>query len=429
MTKRYQQIILHAGLPKTASTSIQNNCFIHREVLLQHGIHYPAFHLGEKRLLNHSDPLSAALYDEPNKDHWAFRQGVVGREEEAKASFRRQLEEILDNPSSERLLLSAEVVSNYSAKDLKVLGKKLSRRADSLRVIALVRSPLSSLESILQQQAYGGGTEDEVRELVGLVTKRYERLRSAFGERLEALDFHKLQAQTGGLVAGFFRSLGLPDETIGSLEFQRSNERISTEAYRLMTAINRKIPMVERDQADNPRRFHDLKPLNDLPGSPFCIEDFETTAWYAAAHRESVKLEQKYGFSFVAPQQREQRPLWESDTLLALEEALARLENADLRNAAVEQLVAEAEGLAESEPVKSSILQFVAQRAAQIEDPSTQNLLEQIGADYFKFAALQLGPESPKLALQLMSLAQKLRPGAPFIEERIAHYRKKLGLD
>ena len=74
----------------------------------------------------------------------------------------------------------------------------------------------------------------------------------------------------------------------------------------------------------------------------------------------------------------------------------------------------------------AAVLDFVAARVrAQGEAPPVL-LLEQLGADYFKYAALQLERVSPEMALQLMSLALHLRPEAEFINERVEHYREKL---
>ena len=50
MTDKYETIILHVGLNKTGSTSIQNNCLRYRERLLQHGVDYPEFKWAGKSL-------------------------------------------------------------------------------------------------------------------------------------------------------------------------------------------------------------------------------------------------------------------------------------------------------------------------------------------------------------------------------------------
>ena len=107
MTQPFRQIILHAGLPKTGSTSIQNNCYRHRELLAEYGLEYPEFRLGERQLVNHSDPLTAILFDKHNVNHWAFRMGVMDRQDEAREGFRRQFARIVEAPPGERYELRA----------------------------------------------------------------------------------------------------------------------------------------------------------------------------------------------------------------------------------------------------------------------------------------------------------------------------------
>jgi hypothetical protein len=58
---RYRQIVLHAGLCKTGSTSIQANCRRHRRFLHAHGLVYPQFSFGDRPFIMHSIPLTAAI--------------------------------------------------------------------------------------------------------------------------------------------------------------------------------------------------------------------------------------------------------------------------------------------------------------------------------------------------------------------------------
>jgi hypothetical protein len=426
MPKPYQEIILHAGLPKTGSTSIQNNCFRYREILRENGICYPVFTLGERKLVNHSDPITAAMSDAPNKRQWAYRQQVMAREAEAREDLRRQFRRLFARPEVERLLISAEIVSNYSDADACELRDFLSARADRLRVVAFLRSPQSSVESILQQQAYGGGVEENVEGAVCAVKERFELLYRVFGENLEVRNFHAAVDAPGGLVAEFLRLLPIPGARLDAMEFASSNERISMEAYRLMVAINRRYPLVPAGGSGYQRRFHDLRPLAQLPGSPFRIERFRESQWYQTACREAAELERDYGFSFPEVPDREAQPLWQERTLLVLEDAICRLESEELRHAAADFLEQEAHSPDVAGQAAATLLGFVARRVRAGENPPIQNLLDEIGADYFKFAALQLGQESPRLALQLMSIAHALRPEAQFIAERIEHYRDRL---
>ncbi len=427
MTRPFRQIILHAGLPKAGSSSIQNNFFQHRELLAECGLEYPEFHLEGRQLVNHSDPLTAILFDKRNLNQWAFRMGVMERQDETREEFRRQFDRIVEGSAADTLVLSAEAVTSFDRKQLRAMRKKLLKLTDRLRVVALVRSPLDTIESMLQQQAYGGGTEDNIADIVGAVAERLDRLERTFGSELEILEFHRAQQEPGGIVGALLCQLGIPAERVAQLEFSRRNERVSMEAYKLMVAINRRYPIGPVEEGGCKRHFHDVKPLARLPGNPFRIDSFRDTEWYAAALEETAELERRYGFDFPAYEAREPVSLWSMNTLLALEDALSLLAAPQLRLAAGEHLAAEAEALENSDPRRAAILDFIAQRARAAGELTPQSLLDELGADYFKFAALQVDQDSPRLAYRLMALARYLRPGAPFIEERLAQYRDKLG--
>ena len=80
-----------------------------------------------------------------------------------------------------------------------------------------------------------------------------------------------------------------------------------------------------------------------------------------------------------------------------------------------------------SAPESSETLKFVARDDNILNGPATDVILEALGADYFIFSAQLVERESPEMALLLMLLAGQLRLDAPFISERILHYREKLG--
>jgi hypothetical protein len=147
---------------------------------------------------------------------------------------------------------------------------------------------------------------------------------------------------------------------------------------------------------------------------------------YEQVAGEGRLLEQQLGFAFPASVHRQLQPLWQGPTLMELEAAASKLENPLFRITIADYLEGEAAILQPRDAATAAVLDFVAARVrAQGEAPPVL-LLEQLGADYFKYAALQLERVSPEMALQLMSLALHLRPEAEFINERVEHYREKL---
>ena len=422
---RYQRIILHAGLHKTGTTSVQENCFRHRDLLLQHGVEYPVFSFRERQIINHSDPLAGVFSSRPRAYGMARRQGVEDDPAEASTAFTGQLNKILAEPRGTTLLLSAEMVSDFNANDMQALRRRLQDATDDFHVIAYVRSPQSSLASILQQRALAGSAVDP-HKLVNLVGQRFKRLRQGFGDILQLYNFHEAAVEDGGLVGHFFRALGLPQATVDGLEFSRANPKMPMEAYRLMQAINRAYPVDGVASHGVKRHYHDLRPLYALPGQPFRIECLQDQALSEALASQSQWLATELGWEFPEVSHHTPEPLWQTPTLLELETAISTLGNSELRNAAARALEQEARDIEETDAATAAVLRFIATSIARQGDCPPQFALDRLGADYFKFAALQFEQASPQTALYLMSLASQLRPGAAFIEERIQHYRSKL---
>jgi hypothetical protein len=344
----------------------------------------------------------------------------------ALAAFSSQFEQVLNASRADTLLLSAELVCDYGENDMAALAARLRASCDELQVMAFVRSPASSLESMLQQRNINGNLMDP-QSLLGVVSQRYARLANAFPDILQVHNFHEAVVDPDGLVGYFLRTIGIPREQFGSLDFGTANERVSLEAHRLIEAINRAYPAGDIAGHGVARTFLDIKPLLALPGQPFQLEAFRDSELYEQVASEGRLLEQQLGFVFPDSVHRQLQPLWQGATLMELEAAASKLENPLFRVAIADYLEGEAAILDAEDAATAAVLGFVAARVrAQGETPPAL-LLEQLGADYFKYAALQLERVSPEMALQLMSLAQQLRPGAEFINERVQHYRDKLG--
>lgn len=422
---RYRQIILHAGLHKTGTTSVQENCFRHRDLLQHHGLVYPAFNFRERKIINHSDPLAGVFSSRPRAYGMARRQGVEDNPAEASSAFTEQLNAILAEPQGATLVLSAEMVADFDEDDMQALRTRLQDACDDLRVVAYIRSPQSSMASILQQRALAGSAEDP-HNLVNLVGQRFERLRQGFGDILQLYNFHKVAAKEGGLVKHFFQVIGLPEAAIDGLEFSHANPKMPMEAYRLMLAINQAYPIGGAASHGVKRHYHDLRPLYELPGQPFRIECLQDEALSRALASQSQWLATELGWKFPELSGHTPAPLWQTPTLLELEGAISKLDNSALRKTAASALEQEAGNIEKTDAATAPVLRFIAAKITRQGDCPPQFALERLGADYFKFAALQLERASPQTALYLMSLASELRPGAAFIEERIQHYRSKL---
>lgn len=359
---RYKRIVLHAGLSKTGSTSIQGNCARHRGFLAERGIVYPVITCRGEPFTNHAVPLIVSTAATPQRYVLGFRQrfgevGPVARE------CREQLDALLAKPRGEVLVLSGELVEGLLAEDMQALQAYLSPHAETLQVVAYFRSPQSGLESLLAERLKAGAVL-EPASLVGRIRQKYENLQGTFAGVLSPQSYHTAMAAPGGVVGHFFSLLGLPPGDISGLDITRSNARMSLESFRLMRAINLAYPRSARAEHGIERSPRDLNALLRLRGEPFRLEGFAGSAVYAACLEEAAWLEPRLGFRFPAQFSRDPGPQWQPATLAALPAALQALPRAEFRAAAADFLTREAADMESERPDVAQALRAVAASVA-----------------------------------------------------------------
>lgn len=424
--KSYKRIVLHAGLHKTGTTSIQDNCHKHRESLLQHGIAFPSFRLGGRLYMNHSDPLAVALTSKLRHYGAVLRMKNFRDPQQAGSDLRGQMKKIMENPKADTLLLSAELVCDFDERDMKALRRYLEQYTDNLEVVAVVRSPHHSVASIMQQRCSDGEDSNpaKFRKLVG---ERYERLRDGFGDQLRVINFHEAVKHPQGLVGCFLQNIGFPAGGLAHLELTNSNERVTMEAFYLMSAINRAFPRSEEKDHGIERHFRDMYTLHGIPGQPFQFIPAPESRVAKDLEEQRQWLEQELGMEFPGePDAAARTPLWQKETLRALAPAINAIENLRMRQVAKKALEDVADTLESKRADTSAVLRFISDSIYVSEDRSTELILQSLGADYFKYAALQVEGSSTEMSLLLMELAQKLRPNARFIDDRVQIYRRRL---
>lgn len=424
-TKTFRRIILHAGLHKTGTTSIQDNCYKYRDELLEQGFVYPGFRYGDKVFANHSDPIATAITTKARFYGAAVRLKNFRGPKDATRVFQEQLRDVMESAAADTLLLSAELVCDFNERDMKTLRRYLEEYTDTLDVIVVVRSPQDALISAMQQRCRDGHPSDPAK-FPGLFVERYKRLQQVFADRMKVINFHQATGHGNGLVGYFLQEIGVPDEALASLQFSSSNERISMEAFVLMKAINDAFPR-GRDEHGLKRRHLDMRSLHALPGLRFGLAEPLKPEISESLREQREWLESEMQTRFPDdPPTLQDGALWQDETLQELERCINSLASPGMRQVSRQKLEEEAGRLEGDRPDTAAVLRFIAARVIVTDDPPMELLLQGLGADYFKYAALQIERGSIETALLLMEVAHKLRADAPLIEERIQYYRKRL---
>ena len=357
----YREIIVHAGFSKTGTTSIQDNCERFSAFLRERGIVYPQFHFNNQPFITHSIPVTVAITGHPGKYGLRLPKRFPGEVDAVIHSCKAQMDQLLREPAGDTLLLSTELIEGFDAQDMATLRTCLAPHAQRLRMLVYVRSPQSGLESLLQERIKVGGLPDPHR-LVGRVRQKVENVQRGCGDILEVRNFHQAIRHDGGLVGAFFEQLGVAVTDMASLEFSSSNERLCTEAFKLMWAINERFP--PRDQAIHhvPRQPYDLQVLSQLPGAPFQLDDFISSGLHQRCLEEAAWLESRLGFEFPHEQRKSPQPLWQDATLAQLEQTVRALVDPQMIRFVGDFLLQQAQSIAPEHEATSRQLAEIAQR-------------------------------------------------------------------
>jgi len=368
MMRRFKQIVLHAGLSKTGSTHLQENCGAQRDLLAQQGVVYPQFSFAGTDFANHSVAITCAFAAKPEQYILGLRQQYAHNYASLLAHCQAQLQQVLDDCAGDTLLLSTELLENFEPEDQAAIIARLTPHTQKLRVLVYVRNPQSALESLLQERLKAGAVL-EPDMLVGRTRAKYERLMKGF-PFLEAYSFHDAKKLPKGLLGHFSTLLGLADVTLSQQQSLGRNERMSAEAYALMSAINRKFPKKEQSRHGVPRQPQDLNMLLALPGKPFRIPGFSSSAISAACVQEAKWLEARLGFQFPSEDSEHSlsvdiEMMWQPETLEALGSVLGELPHVRMRKFMVHWLQDEASNWVNTRPevaqnllaISSSLLQ------------------------------------------------------------------------
>lgn len=242
-------ILLHVGLPKTGTTSLQEFLGANAVALLRQGFAYPL--LGRKR--DHKALAISAMdwqsgRDEPLRGPF-FHRGIA-TEADLEAyratvaeSFRTTMEAL--PPEVSTVILSCEHLSAFGAGELRRLRRLLLGFADDVRVFGYFRRQdryAVSIYSSYLRNGYRGSLEDLLSDLRDERTMPYDEVADTFAEvfgqeKLACCLFEDALTEADDIVVDFCRRHGIDGRELESPP--RSNLAISREGQDFLRAFNR----------------------------------------------------------------------------------------------------------------------------------------------------------------------------------------------
>lgn len=220
-----KEVILHIGMHKTGTTSIQSSLRDYDDGRTR----YARF-----KNINHSIPIITIFSKNRHNYHIWKRVGLTPAQiEEKRDVFLEGLKRDCSDEGRERLIISGEGISRLEGDDRQELLNFLQGYGLQVKVICFVRSPDGFIPSAFQQGIKQGVTA------VRPVDLSYKRVLSTFADRLDeeditVVDFAKILEIHGDSTSGFAGIAGLT-----GVKSQRENEALSANAAKLIFRLNR----------------------------------------------------------------------------------------------------------------------------------------------------------------------------------------------
>lgn len=302
-----RELVLLAGLHKTATTSIQATCVANADRLREAGWFYPLRlggvddrgNHGSLMLMFRDDPLKMGLLRQLDVSESPEQRGLIERSREI------AMGRLESAPADIRLLLVAEGASTMSAAELGAMKKWFTERHWQMRVVCHVRHLSGWLSSMVAQRVNGqmrmtiASAVEEFRQAGGIVRPRIEAMRSVFPD-LRVFSHEAAVRHRQGPPGFFLRQLGV---RLGGWTLARANEGRSDCATRAMSLVNERFGLANAEGALNAEfiRTEDLGGLHQLPGRKFTLRAHEVAPLERMLRQENEWLGQAFGPEFVDP--------------------------------------------------------------------------------------------------------------------------------
>jgi hypothetical protein len=250
-----KRLVIHAGMAKTGSSSIQESLWRAREQLAARGVYYPDW-----QPFNHSYELSALFRSNP-RSGFLYRQlspiDDVGWSREL-ARLRGRWEAFLQQGQTGTYLISAESLEHFRAAELQALVDFAATGFDRLQVIVYVRHPRSAISSRFEQAVkqlrepadpHALLTAAKQQARFGLL-RRWQAVRGV--DELVVRPFDRSCFPDGQLVSDFLHALDLA-QSVETIPAQTANTSLGYNAVAFLLGHNARLPLYT-GKGPNPER-------------------------------------------------------------------------------------------------------------------------------------------------------------------------------
>ena len=286
---KVDEIVIHAGLHKTGTTSIQAslNSPKNEKILSSQDWLYP-----KEWPENHSIPVYSVFCSQPELYHINARQNLSGEQiRDINEAYVNYLKKEVSLKCPKKLIISGEDISKLGQDELLRFKRFLHStfNPDVIKVIVYVRHPVLLATSRLQQKIKNGRHTLTSGLLEVDLSKRGHSIRqpitnlvSVFGQEMtEVYSFEEAVKESHGLVGHFLTVLSFNRNEIDRFQIMKRNESLSLLAAEIISFVNERIPFFVRNRSHGSkmckvanhalRQNEDTRPIENIQGDKFEI--------------------------------------------------------------------------------------------------------------------------------------------------------------
>ena len=268
-----KRVILHLGMSKAGSSSIQHTLFYNAPILKENGFRYLSewglTHHGKLRHLFSPDPVKHV------DSTWGKSISKRKHQNDNKKLVDKMLK-IINSSDCETLIISGECFllffSDISIQNLKTFMQDyFVSKNIAVSIVLMVRNPFLWTISILQQQIFRCTYTRNVDffENGTIAYGAINNLQKAFPDSIMLIKFEDACLDENGPVASFLKTIDFPADEIKNLDIKKVNESRCIETVEFANYIESIEPRSYKFNFDslNPKRtILDLKPIRHIKG-------------------------------------------------------------------------------------------------------------------------------------------------------------------
>lgn len=335
-----RRIVLHIGVHKTASTTIQNSLSLKRQQLAAANVLYPAFQAGQVRISNHSIPFFSLFSENPDKYHFNISQGYTTTDSigTLHREYSLQLKKQISCFEGDTMVISGEDISHLSSGELRSLRTYLSEVTNpdvKIEVLLFCRHPVTRFRSAVQASICHFGMTMKNAVEYHLYPRRnyFQNLTGTFSdifghENISVLRYEDAIAHPRGPAGAVLRFLdpSLPEKI--KPEPARDNPGQTYETVILFDAINRTFPE-KPGYVLAPDRMVILNQMfSDIPGPKFRLRKGESRMVWNELSEDINRLCREFSlpeYAYSSEDLDNETNIWDIQTTGYIERIFAQL--------------------------------------------------------------------------------------------------------